>query len=85
MLLSHVIPSEWLYVAKTSSASLQGVEPQTYILAAIFYITIYRVWLCGKTCPRALELMLTHFYETETREVSFSASYLHQTVDGKKA
>ena len=25
------------------------------------------------------------FLETETRKVSFSASYLHQTVDGKKA
>ena len=55
--------SEWVTVCShfTSSAAFQGVEPQTYILAAIFYIMICRVWLCKRTCPHVLELMLTYF------------------------
>ena len=43
------------YAAKASLASIQGVELQMDILTAIFNIAMYRVWVCGKTCPCALE------------------------------
>ena len=40
-------------------------EQQTDILTAMFYTTIYRVWVRRRACPRAFEL------ETETKEVTF--------------